>query len=475
MEEQRKTGTAIEGSAVRTFVGASILLSCFGYFWAAPVSQIVDTRGITLFSHALIHEGTLSVPVSPDHRKNYRFVPRGDRSRYFFAEMPLVLNAPFVLAFEALDAGPVDAEGNLVRKHETRLLKLVAALLAAITCWLFWRIAVEYLPTVGAALLTVGFAIASPMASTVSRPFWSHGWAVLCATGALYVLMSARFESRRSVHVAMGMLATLAYLCRPPMSLTVVALGVLLLIRRRRQVVWYAAGAALWLGAFVMHSLVTFGTILPRYFRSPGQGFDLDQGFWRSLAGTMISPGRGLVVYLPYLVVLAGLAIAAWRHVPARSVVVAAGAVLATHWVVVASFYNWWGGHSYGPRLFSDLLPWFFVAAVLIVSGGLELAARGGSLSQVALILLALCFAFGTFVHGRGAMDQATLSWHQPIPQTGLPRARRQALFRQERLWNWRYPQFVAGMIEPPALEIPERWKEPRRRKNRPEPSTEID
>ena len=453
-------------SGLTAFLGPLILFGTFAFFYASPVSQIIDTRGSSIFSYTLLHEGKLSVPATPANKKDYRFIRAGGRARYYFSEAPLVLNAPFVLGFELAGVSVVDASGNVSRRGEALLFRFVAALLAAATCWIFWNTATEYLTATLAALLTLGFAIASPVASTLARPFWSHSWAAFLLSAAIFLLMAERFAERRWAHVAMGMLAAWAYFCRPSMSLGVIALVVLLLIQRRRQVGWFMVGSLGWLALFVVHSLTVFGTALPRYFRSPGQGFAIDGNFLEALAGTMVSPGRGLLVYLPYLGVLAFLAVVGWREIPRRSIVVAAGGVLVLHWIVVASFHNWWGGHSFGPRLFADTLPWLFAAAVLILRGTRD-RGHAGHAPRVAIAVLIASFVLGTFIHGRGAMDAVTLKWHEPIPEVGLPRVRRLRLFRQERLWNWRYPQFLSGMVKPPPLDIPEEWLEDLRSKRR--------
>ena len=256
----------------RLIIGSLILLCAFAAYYAAPVHQVIDSRGSSLLTHALIHHGTLSVPKSDAiSSHDYRFSSIRGRERYYQAEAPLVLNAPFVLAFELAGLSPVDEGGGLNLANEARIFRFIAPFLAAVTVWAFWATASAFLPHWNAAVIAVIFGFATPMASTVSRPFWSHSWAVLLTAIALLLILEPRFERSRAAHLWAGSLAAWAYMCRPALSLSLLGLAVLVVLIRRRQLTSFALGAGIWLLLFVGFNFSVFGRPLPHYFRTGGR------------------------------------------------------------------------------------------------------------------------------------------------------------------------------------------------------------
>lgn len=85
------------------------------------------------------------------------------------------------------------------------------------------------------------------------------------------------------------------------------------------------------------------------------------------LAGLFVSPGRGIALFaplVPLVAVLAGLRFRAMRNGGDRAeatdaVILAAGII--GQWVFAGTFFKWWGGAGFGPRLLSGTV-WVAVA-----------------------------------------------------------------------------------------------------------------
>ena len=92
------------------------------------------------------------------------------------------------------------------------------------------------------------------------------------------------------------------------------------------------------------------------------------EGIPDSWVATLFSPGRGLFVFSPVLLVIVLLILVLWRHLNFKWTAVVGLAVIAAHWRVIASFRSWWGGASFGSRLFTDVLPWFFLLGMLALA-----------------------------------------------------------------------------------------------------------
>jgi len=95
---------------------------------------------------------------------------------------------------------------------------------------------------------------------------------------------------------------------------------------------------------------------------------DFPHDFGRRLYGLLLSPSRGLVVYSLVVLVPLFLTIRYWKVLPDRRLAILALAIIAMHLILVSSWYCWWGGISYGPRLLLELVPWLVLMAILSFS-----------------------------------------------------------------------------------------------------------
>src|SRR5262249_33904260 len=120
----------------------------------------------------------------------------------------------------------------------------------------------------------------------------------------------------------------------------------------------YFAGAALIAVPFCALNVSLYASLLPPYF-SP-ERLEGHEHFVEALAGNLVSPARGLFVFSPML------AFAFSRRRLERLDVLFL-VILVAHWLAISSFPHWWGGHSVGPRFFTDVLPylaWFLTAPI---------------------------------------------------------------------------------------------------------------
>jgi len=121
-------------------------------------------------------------------------------------------------------------------------------------------------------------------------------------------------------------------------------------------------------------------------------------------------------------------------------------AIILLHWLLISTFLHWWGGWSYGPRFFTDMLPFFWVLLFPLVRGYDNIRWSLGF--RTIFLLLA---AVGVFIHLRGAVVAETYA-----PWNALP-----VNIEKDgsRLWNWKDPQFLRGLTEldgfvPPDIRV---------------------
>ncbi len=437
-------------------IAGLLVVVCASLYMRAPVHQMYDSRFITAVSHSLLHDASFAVPDSLAARAQYQ-LHRVDRRLYhLFPNAPALLNVPVLWFYEQLGWGLYDEAGRFRLATEVGVLRASAAVVTALSVALLYLVARRFLGSGASAGLALAFAFATPLLSTASRPYWSHAWGVFFLSLALWLLLAPARGAGRTALAATAL--AWAVFCRPTFALAAAALSVLVALdagRRRRLVVLVGTGL-LWAGLFVVYSMSVYGEPAPPYFYT-AQAMEKRMSVSRlldvhpeAMLGTLVSPGRGLFLFTPLFVAILVAVAWRWRRLPSRPLAAIAVVVLVAHWKVVSSFGTWWGGGCFGPRLFADVVPWFLVLAALALAAGP--GGRGRLPRATAPVLVGLALAASLVVHVRGATAAETMRWgHLKWRQLVGPAADR--AFLDLRMWNWRYPQFVAGWLGPPPLE----------------------
>ena len=409
-----------------------------------------------------------------------------------------VLSLPWAWDFARRGLSTVHPDGTRNAAIEDHLQLRVAARVSAAVVVLFYVLCRFWCPPAVSLLLALGFAFGSPVWSTLSRALWSHTWMIFWLTAAVVLLAerSRRAGGRGPTPLPSplegeggslrepgeGTVLGMAPLtrrpsdgcllpqgeradgarppCRPEPSwsadllfgaligtclfgvlfvrahgvLSAAAIGAYLLLHHRRTLVFTVLAGGLWSAALVLLSLHHFGTPTPPSVYAPDtiDGRDVaDRFFW-----LMLSPSRGLLVYCPYLAAFGVVLVAFRRHLTDTGLLLPAGLAVAAHTAVFSCYNGWHAGSSYGPRYFADVLPWFVLASAVACRGLLNSWAAGERRRVVlAVAALAIGFAWGGWVHGRGANSVKAWLWNE----------RAKAVGQEGAVKEWRHPQFLCG------------------------------
>ncbi len=106
-------------------------------------------------------------------------------------------------------------------------------------------------------------------------------------------------------------------------------------------------------------------------------------------------------------------------------------AALVPYFFLLSKYSVWWGGHCFGARYWTDVIPLF----AIVLAFGLEWM-RTHSRALVALSYLTIAFSIG--VHGIGAFCYPS-TWNQLPANVDL---------HHERLWDWRDTELSRCLIE---------------------------
>lgn len=283
---------------------------------------------------------------------------------------------------------------------------LIASGVVALAVVFFFLSVLQRVQHVGRALFAASiFAFSTALFSTASRVLWQHGPALLFASIALGASLGA------------------AWVSRPTMALFGAAMLWAVFRMRRAALPWVVLGGALVVGCFFALNLAMLGNVLPPYFAASRLD-PWSSRFFVALAGNVVSPGRGLLLFTPVLLLIPF----GYRAGNRDALDTAMLAWLGAHWLAISAFPHWWGGHAFGPRLWTETM---LGACWLLVP---LLAAR---VPRVLAVLAALSL----LIHTRGATSYVPWRWNgTPVNVDDAP----------ERLWDWSDVQFLRATSAEP-------------------------
>ncbi len=359
---------------------------------------------------------------------------------YYYPPGSSILSVPLVAAMDVAGISPLKSDGTYDRQGEQKIQTFSAALLMAALATLFFCTSRLVLPKNWSVLIAMSGALGTQIWSTASRGLWSITWELLLLGIVVLILLAGEIRIHRINAPVLATLLAWAYFVRPTASIPLFIIAIYLLCFYRKLFKLYVITVIVWLTGFVAYSWYIYGKVLPNYYLISRLRFD---GFGTALAGNLISPSRGLFVYVPILFFVIYLLARYSSQLPYPRLVTLASVICAGQVVVVSSFPHWWGGHSYGARLTTELIPWFILMGVLGLRAMLNWRnVRGPSPNYRMQLVLGGCLLFiSALINGRGAISQSTWEWN--VVPANIDE-------ESTRLWDWRQPQFLAGLVPPP-------------------------
>jgi hypothetical protein len=432
----------------------------FLIFIATPVYTVpADPKYTILVSESLLkyHTPALNAFVIPgldvntlpahprpiEYRPFYQLVRIDGRVLHRYPPGTPILAAPFVALMHLAGLSASNPDGTYNRVGEIRIQRLLASLLMALLTWILFRTAALLLPISWSLVVACAAAFGTQVLSTATRSLGTHTFEILLSGIMLYAILKTELRRSQLHPIILATLLSWMFFVRPTGVIPVAAVTIFVLLRYRRDFPLYAVTGAFWLGAFIAYSRVVTGQFLPDYYH---EGAKLSITFVaQAIAANLISPSRGLFIFVPPVMVVIYLVARHWRTVPQKPFAVLAMGVIITQIVLISTWPVWWGGTSYGPRLLTDLVPWFAILGILGCAGlrqyCIETAAsRAEDRSRYRKVVLATAMALvmiGVAINTRGAVSWQTAVWGVAVNIDYHP----------ERVWDWRNPQFTAGLL----------------------------
>lgn len=402
-----------------------------------------DTHVTEYLAFSMAAYGRADLDAFPDlHETGLAkgYLTRHDgRVRSNYPIVPAALAVPVYWALIASGVTPIDRPRQVWIEAAG---KVAASAATAMACSVLFLVARRRLDPPSAAAIALAAGLATPLWSSAAQALWSHGAGALCL--ALAFLFDEEDEDAGAPRAAAaaaraagsGAAFALAAACRPLLACFAAGAVVAMLAepRRRRRLPAFLGAALAVAAGMAAYNVSAFGSLAggtarlesPEVHRmahgvsSAWAGNPLE-----GLAGVLVSPSRGLMVFMPIVFFAVVGAARAWRGRSAarwRLVVPTTGFVLA--W---SSYAVWWGGHSYGPRYAADLaLPLALLAAAALEAPSVWRRSRASRAAVAAALAWSVGVqALGAFAYPRG-------EWNGRPADVDLA---------HERLWDWRDSQ----------------------------------
>jgi hypothetical protein len=382
-----------------------------------------DPYGSLLVSQSILQHGTVRLdpygsPEQLRQRYAHSVVVHDGHVYHFFPLGTPVLALPFVAAANALSLDMRQPEDDSICQG---WLSALSVALTAIGAYLLCRIR---LSVTRSLLLAFLFVFGTSLISTCGVALWSFDMEVPLILSVLLILLRpGGFPRGRWPRASLlGALMFLACACRPTAIAFVGPAAAYLLVTDRPLGLRLSAVLLACAAVAAGLSIWEYGSPLPPYYQ-PGRLGSPD--FLRALAGNVISPSRGILVFSPFLVPV--LVMGALRFGKARPELSMVFSWLVLEVLLVSTFPHWWGGHSFGPRLLTDAVLAVLAVAALTAPAG---QVRSAGPYWMAVVVLGL---FSVAVHsGQGLFNSATARWNRPPDVDANP----------EMVFDWEYPQF---------------------------------
>jgi hypothetical protein len=245
-----------------------------------------------------------------------------------------------------------------------RLEKWTAAWVAALTLGLFFLLALYVAEPTAALITTLILASGSAMFSIAGQALWQQGGVAFWSLVLLLVEFRSWQRPTTASVLLQGLACGMLLACRLSTVPLLGAFGIWVLLRSpKRGLLLAAAGLAAFAPwAWLYWSI--YGTPLgPAVSHTAGRYWSEDVG--TALLGVLISPGRGLFVYQPWIVFAFGLCLPAVYRAKGQPDLGKCPTgwawfcviVLAAHLCMLGQWRCWWGGWSWGSRLMADVIP----------------------------------------------------------------------------------------------------------------------
>lgn len=409
------------------------------YLACPPSSQVYsDPRWSIQLALSLVREGDFDLDEykNTDKPDEYAIITVNDHKYSFFPIGAPILAVPAVWGYQLINPNMYE----LIEAVHPIAQEVIASMVAALTAALIYVI-FRFSNSVGQSVFAAFiFAFCTSTWSTASKALWQHGPSMLMLTITLLLILASRKKPGVVQYASLPL--AYAFVIRPTNLIPVMLFSAYILLFYRKYFGRYLGWSLVIAIPFFLVNYSIFSTIFSPYifpsYHSTNLGLEhfLTPSIYQFL-GVLFSPSRGLFVYTPIVLFsLAGMFIKL-RHFrwadPEIMLDFTLILIIAAHYLLVSSFWHWWGGYSIGSRLMTDVIPFL----VYFLSPVIAFLAKPSRKAIPIYIAFAAAMLVSLLMQYRGATSEAMYAWNNVPTSIDLDQA---------RLWDWNDPPFLRGI-----------------------------
>jgi hypothetical protein len=349
-----------------------------------------------------------------------------------YSSYPLGM-VPFVLP-TVVAARLFGADLSRPNVHD-RLEKWTAAWVAGLSLGLFFLLALHFASPKPAWVATLILGTGSVMFTTVGQALWQHGGVIFWSLLALLIEFRCHDRPGLAGSCLQGLAIAMMLACRLSSVVFTVPFVLWVLVRSPWRALALVAFGCLAFAPWALFHARIYGTIL-----GPSTG-QMACDNWsplnlNSLAGILISPGRGMLVYQPWILLTALFLFPSCRARMAATERAACPCgwmefcvgVILLHLSLISSWKCWWGGYCWGSRLVAETIPLLALWCVRPLAVLWPTASGKGLVLTLALLS---CLMHVPAIYLRSA------DWNGRVD----------VVHHTEKLWSWSDPPFLYPLL----------------------------
>ncbi len=432
---------SLKNSSIIVLIFLLVFISHF--FWS-DITTAFDSKWSIHTTMSIIREGNTDLDEYITLVERYQDHTIERINNHFYTIYPIgtsLLAIPYVFLIDAFMASglSIDFE-QFMNKYSfipagiekfvaSNIIALSSVFIYLIGCLVFdeWKYSL---------LMTFIFAFCTSAWSSASRALWQHGPSMFLLTVSLYLLLLAKYKPKyepwaiRLVSIPL----VFSYVVRPTNGISILILTIFILIRYRKHFLSYCLWSMLVILPFLIFNFRVYHSPLSPYYFPKNQLSEFGPHLLEALVGTLFSPSRGVFIFSPILLFSIYGIILKIRHKQMDILDYSLAVIIVFHWLLSSSHPHWWGGHSYGPRYFSDIIPYFIYFLVPVFTN----IPKFKGIKKFGVVFILICtLVMSFFIHYRGATSEEVYAWNAgPVNIDVDP----------SRAWDWHDIQFLRGL-----------------------------
>lgn len=306
---------------------------------------------------------------------------------------------------------------------------VVASIIVSLSVLMFFYVCLQKTSFLISIIFMCIYAFATPAWSIASRALWTQGVSLLPIACSMALFQYGEKKTRILPYAAFPLMYS--FIVRPLNCISIIILTVWMYKTYPKKFILFFCYELLTATLFILFNMIQFGKLLPPYFYNQYMG--LHPQFIEALLGNLISPGRGLFVYLPFTIAVVSGYIYLLIKKKLSGLEFSLGIIILFHWIAISTFgSSWWGGWGYGPRYFTEMSVYFVYLLLSVVLFIQKIHTI--KIKYAFLFIITLLVFISFYLHYVGSNNIGAWLWNQKPVDIDLS---------TYRLWEWNDPPFL--------------------------------